>query len=24
MGTEFIDAPTQMDVNTLIRAYCEP
>ena len=24
MGTEFIDAPTQMDVNTLIRAYCQP
>ena len=24
MGTEFIDAPTQMDVNTLIRAYCVP
>ena len=24
MGTEFVDAPTQMDVNTLIRAYCEP
>ena len=24
MGTDFIDAPTQMDINTLIHAYCQP
>jgi predicted Zn-dependent protease len=24
MGPEFVDAPTVVDVNTLIRAYCQP